>query len=36
MFASAPWSDLPFADRFGIRNLQTALSQKLTQHILEE
>jgi hypothetical protein len=36
LFSSEPWSGLPFPDRFGILNLQNALSQKLTEHILND
>ncbi|SMY19728.1 unnamed protein product [Zymoseptoria tritici ST99CH_1A5] len=37
-FNSSPWCDKlgAYADRFGIHNLRTALSQKLTQHILND
>jgi hypothetical protein len=37
-FSSSPWNDElgAYADRFGIANLQNALSQKLTQHILDD
>lgn len=35
MFTRPPWSGLKFPGRFGIQNLQDALSQKLTAHILE-